>query len=286
MKHYTLIGNPLGHSMSPMIHERLFALKGREADYTLTAIPPEKLCVQSPNLKELAGFNITIPHKMAIIPFLDGLDDTAKRYNSVNTVATIKGKSIGYNTDCTGFLHCVSDFPLSGKVLLIGCGGVGRMMAIEVLSKGAELTIAILEGDRPLANALLEEIDERYPQASVHVVLNGEIEGNFDVLLNATPVGMYPKTLSCPVSDEVIAHADCFFDAIYNPTQTTLIQKARNLGKRAVGGSAMLVWQAVDAHRIWDGDTYTQEEIQSIIEEMEEQINREYPLEKGADATQ
>ena len=95
MEQYTLIGHPLGHSMSPFIHERLFAMAGREASYTLTDIAPEHLAGKEPYLRSLQGFNITIPHKMAIIPIVDELDESAKRYNSVNCVANQNGKLIG-----------------------------------------------------------------------------------------------------------------------------------------------------------------------------------------------
>ena len=152
MEQYTLIGHPLGHSMSPFIHERLFAMAGREASYTLTDIAPEHLEGKEPYLRSLQGFNITIPHKMAIIPIVDKLDESAKRYNSVNCVANQNGKLIGYNTDCDGFTMSVKEYPMDGKVLLIGCGGVGRMIATEALRHGANLTIGIIPQDKELRN--------------------------------------------------------------------------------------------------------------------------------------
>ncbi len=280
MHQYTLIGNPLGHSMSPMIHDRLFALRNRAAEYTLTAIPTEELAEKAPVLRELCGFNITIPHKVNIIPFLDELDETAKRYHSVNCVANRDGRAIGYNTDCEGFLRSVENLPLNGRVLLIGCGGVGRMMGIEAALHGAALTLGILEQDRPLAEKLCEEIAVLAPDCKVQIVLSSELTGGFDLILNACPVGMYPKTNACPVSDDVIAASGAAFDAIYNPTATQLIRKAKALGKPAVGGAAMLVWQAVRAHEIWDGDTYTNEEVQGIIRELEETVNRDFPVQE------
>ena len=96
MEQYTLIGHPLGHSMSPFIHERLFAMAGRKAEYTLTDIAPEHLLEKEPFLRSLQGFNITIPHKMAVIPMVDRLDESARRYDSVNCVANVDGKLVGY----------------------------------------------------------------------------------------------------------------------------------------------------------------------------------------------
>ncbi len=280
MRRYTLIGDPLGHSMSPMIHSRLFELAGREAEYTLSQIHAEDLKAQAPVLRALNGYNITIPHKVGIIPFLDGLDESAARYNSVNCVANKDGKSIGYNTDCDGFLRSVAGMPLNGSVLLIGCGGVGRMMGIEAARHGAALTVAVLEQDRPLAEKMCEEIAAMCPSARTQIILTSEITGSFDLLLNACPVGMYPKTNSSPVSDEIIAACGSVFDVIYNPTETQLIRKAKALGKPAVGGAAMLVWQAVRAHEIWDGDSYTLEQVQGIIRELEETVNRDFPVQE------
>ncbi len=280
MRHYTLIGDPLGHSMSPMIHDRLFALAGREADYTLTQIHAEDLAAEAPTLRALQGFNITIPHKVGIIPLLDALDESAERYHSVNCVANRDGRAIGYNTDCDGFLCSVADMPLNGRVLLIGCGGVGRMMGIEAARHGADLTVAVLEQDRPLAEKMCGEIGTMCPDARTQIVLTSEITGSFDLLLNACPVGMYPKTGACPVSDAIIEGCKSVFDVIYNPTETQLIRKAKALGKPAAGGAAMLVWQAVRAHEIWDGDSYTLEQVQGIIRELEETINRDFPVQE------
>lgn len=273
MEQYTLIGHPLGHSMSPFIHERLFAMAGKEASYTLTDIAPEHLEGKEPFLRSLQGFNITIPHKMAVIPMVDELDESAKRYESVNCVANKNGKLIGYNTDCDGFTMSVRDYPMDGKVLLIGCGGVGRMIATEALRHGADLTIGIIPQDQKLVEAFIQEAKAAMPAAVVRYAFTAEIHEKFDVIINASPVGMYPKTDACPVPDELIDQADYFFDVIYNPTKTLFLRKALAQGKTARGGAAMLVLQAVRAHEIWDGDTYTQEQIDAIIAEMEQTID-------------
>ena len=107
MNKYAVIGHPLGHSMSPFIHGRLFSLAGRSADYSCKDIAPEDLSAKSSELKSLNGYNITIPHKVPIIEFIDRLDKSAERYNSVNCVANTPDGSVGYNTDCDGFLRAV-----------------------------------------------------------------------------------------------------------------------------------------------------------------------------------
>jgi shikimate dehydrogenase len=279
MKKYTLIGHPLGHSMSPYIHDSLFKLKGKDVTYSLTDIAPEDLNNKADSLKnEFVGFNITIPHKVGIIPHVDKLDVSAQRYNSVNCVANTQDGSIGYNTDCDGFLRSLemNDIPLSGKVLLLGCGGVGRMMAIESVAHGADLTIAIIEEAREMCNTLIAELKEKFPTVDVKVILMSEISGKYDLLMNATPVGMFPKVENCPVSDEVVSNCGAVFDVIYNPTETQLVKKFKAQGKKAVGGMAMLVLQAVKAHELWDGDTYTDGEINEIIEKSNAKVERDF----------
>ncbi len=275
MEQYTLIGHPLGHSMSPFIHERLFAMAGRKAEYTLTDIAPEHLLEKEPFLRSLQGFNITIPHKMAVIPMVDQMDESARRYDSVNCVANVDGKLVGYNTDCDGFTMSVKDYPMDGKVLLIGCGGVGRMIATEALRSGADLTIGIIPQDRELVETFIQEAKQQMPDARVQYAVTAEIHEKFDVIINASPVGMFPKADACPVSDELIDQADYFFDVIYNPTKTLFLRKALAQGKTAKGGAAMLVLQAVRAHEIWNGDSYTQEQIDTIIREMEQTIDQQ-----------
>ena len=276
---YALLGGKLGHTLSPPIHQRLFELKSREFEYTLIESEPEQLDGKKGELSALAGYNVTIPHKQSVIAFMDRLDDSAKRYGAVNCVDNKGGASVGYNTDCDGFLRSVraEGGRLDGNVLLLGAGGVGRMMAIETCLAGGRLTMAVLESFMEQTQKVREDILALVPSAQVRIVSIGNIpDEHFDTLINATPVGMYPKCDACAVTDEVIANADFVFDAIYNPKETLLIQKARAMGKKAVGGMAMLVWQAVSAHEIWDGDSYTDEQVQAIIDEMYQKVERDF----------
>lgn len=274
MNKYTLIGHPLGHSMSPMIHEGLFKLKGKDCPYDLTDIAPENLSSKADFLRSLSGFNITIPHKVAVIDLIDEMAESAERYNSVNCVSNQNGKLVGYNTDCDGFLLSVNslNMPLDKNVLLIGCGGVGRMIAVETVRHGGKLTVAHIPEALEMAENLKAELMEKYPDATVKTVNMNEISGKFDMLINASPVGMYPKTENCPVSDEIISNCGCVFDVVYNPVETLLVKKFREQGKPALGGTAMLVYQAVKAHEIWNNDFYTNDEVNSIIKAVEEKI--------------
>lgn len=277
---YAILGGSLKHTMSPPIHKRLFELKSRDFEYEIIEADSNELSQKIGYINSLAGYNITIPHKIEIIKYIDELDSSAKRYNSVNCVSNKNGKLTGYNTDCDGFLQSVKAMGarLSGNVLLIGCGGVGRMMAIEAALAGASLDIAVLESDMPLALQVEKEIREMKSDAVINIVLTSEMDPakHYDLLANATPVGMYPKADACPASDEIIAASDAVFDVIYNPIETQLIKKAKKMGKITSGGMAMLVWQAVSAHEIWDGDSYTNDEVAKIIAEMEIIVERDF----------
>lgn len=280
MRKFAILGETLGHTMSPPIHKELFEIKNREFEYEILEIAPKDLENNRKLLDSLNGYNITIPHKMSIINFTDELDQSAKRYNSVNCIVNRDGKHIGYNTDCNGFLETIKSMNVKfeGNVLLIGCGGVGRMMAIEAALAGANLYIAVLQSDMPLAEEVEKEIKSMKADANINIVLNTEIDTNvnYTLLMNACPVGMYPKINACPVEDEVIKASDAVFDVIYNPIETVLMKKAKAMGKKACGGMAMLVWQAVVAHKIWDNDDYSNQEVQEIINEMEKKVAEDF----------
>ena len=275
---FFLLGESLGHTMSPPIHRKLFELSGKGGDYGTIELPVEKLVDYAQSFKSYKGYNITIPHKINIIPFLDKIDSTASRYGAVNCVNNENGISTGYNTDVFGFLRSLeaAGEKLEGKVLLVGCGGAGRMMGMEVCLAGAELTIAVRKGSLLKAEKLKTDILKIKPDARIEATEIGNINGNFHILINSTPVGMYPHTEECPVDDNVIKSCDCVFDAIYNPVETLLIRKARAFGKNAIGGMAMLVWQAVAAHEIWDSAEYREEDISSLICEIQDKVKRDF----------
>ena len=272
---YAILGETLKHTMSPPIHARLFELKNREFEYEILEVKPEELKDKAEYLDSLNGYNITIPHKIGIIDYTDELDQSAKRYHSVNCVDNKNGKHVGYNTDCDGFLRTVRamNIDFAGKILLIGCGGVGRMIAIETALHGGEITLAVIPQDLKTAQVLMAEILAKCSDASVKIADIATLEDSFDLLINATPVGMFPKVDACAVSDSVIENSLTVFDVIYNPTETLLMKKARALGKTAVGGASMLVYQAVKAHEIWYGGKFAAEDISKIILDVENAVN-------------
>ncbi|MDE6781770.1 MAG: shikimate dehydrogenase [Ruminococcus sp.] len=274
MNKYALIGHPLGHSMSPLIHEKLFALSGiSNVSYELVDIAPEDLPESKELIKSFRGLNVTIPHKQNVIPFMDELGESAERYNSVNCISNDNGKLTGYNTDCDGFLMSAEKLPISENVVVLGCGGVGRMMAIETALHGGKLTLAVIPQDVKNAQVLMAEILSKCSEASVRIADIATLDESFDLIVNATPVGMYPKVDNCAVSDSLIEKCGSVFDAVYNPTETLLMKKARSQGKTAVGGASMLVYQAVKAHEIWYGGKFETEDIDKIIKSVEESVN-------------
>jgi len=271
-RNFGLLGYPLGHTMSPPIHQRLFELSGLPGGYECFELPLEQLPERAKDLLALAGFNITIPHKINIIPYLDELSETAKRYGSVNTVLCDDGtgRSIGYNTDVDGFLRSVEtlEADLSKPVLIIGGGGVARMFAIESALHGAPLTIAV-RNIKPETEKLKADVLSLVPGAQIALTtLDCLPEKEFELLINATPVGMYPHAGVSPVPKAYLSQVRCLFDAIYNPTDTQLMLDAKKIGCRVEGGMSMLVWQAAVAHEIWDHVTYTSAQIASITREM------------------
>ncbi|MBE6902272.1 MAG: shikimate dehydrogenase [Ruminococcaceae bacterium] len=279
MRKFGLIGHPLGHSLSPQIHTRLFELSGETVDYQLYDIAPEELADKHEFLSTLDGFNITIPHKVDIIGYCDRLTEGAQRYRSVNCVANGTEK-LGCNTDVNGFTMSIDMLgaSLASDVLLIGCGGVGRMIAIETALSGGRLTIAALRSDEALASQAVAEIKAQKPDAQVTVVLtDGTLDAGcfggscprFDLLVNASPIGMYPKTDRMPCAPEILDNVSYVFDVVYNPCETLLAKTAREKGKKAMTGMAMLVLQAVAAHEIWDGASYKKEDIDKLIADME-----------------
>ena len=280
---YAILGETLKHTMSPPIHKRLFELKNRKFEYEILEVKPEDLKAKSAYLDTLSGYNITIPHKIGIIDCIDELDDSAKRYHSVNCVDNKNGKRVGYNTDCDGFLRTVRamNVDFTGKILLIGCGGVGRMMAIETALSGGELTIAALESDRALAEKVMAEIAEMKPDAKVNAVyIDGALSPDnfggempkFDLLINASPVGMYPKTDRMACTPEVLDKVSYVFDAVYNPKVTLLAKTAREKGAKAMTGMAMLVLQAAAAHEIWNNAHFEDSDLKKLISDMEELV--------------
>lgn len=275
MKSFALIGYPLGHSMSGIIHRELFKISGIQADYTLMETAPEHLEKNFEQLKKLNGFNVTIPHKINIIPMLDELSDRARLFGAVNTVDIKDSKATGHNTDCHGFLRALSmaDIELGGRILLCGSGGVSRMFAFESVMAGADLTIAVREADVPAAEEIRKEIKEKLDK-DIKTALLSDAEKGWDLIINGTPVGMYPNVNACPINEDIILSSKAVFDAVYNPKETVFVKTAKDAGLKYSNGLPMLVWQAAVAQEIWNDVHFEQQDIKKVIDITQEELGK------------
>lgn len=263
---YALFGWPLGHTMSPELHAQLFAASGQQAEYIGVAVPPEQLEEAFALAKQkLRGINCTIPHKKAVIPLLDEVDTAARDLHSVNTVAFRDGRSIGYNTDILGFAESLKKdgVTLEGKkVLLLGYGGAAAVMAYHCLSEGASLTITGRNLDK--AVALQQQLSAALPRAKIAVFSRRHIPRDIQIVLNSTPLGMFPKETTSPL--HFLPHkTEYVFDAIYNPPVTATMKLANPKKIKTRDGLYMLVMQAAHAQTIWSGAAFTPQSCDSIL---------------------
>ncbi|MFU0832268.1 MAG: Multifunctional fusion protein [Oscillospiraceae bacterium] len=275
---FAVIGHPIGHTMSPFIHTRLFSISGVNARYDALDVVPDSLEEFVSRQNTLNGFNITIPHKHAIIPFLDALDKKAMMTGSVNTVKNEGGKLTGFTTDGDGFRLALKSAgaELKGRVVILGAGGAARALAFESALAGCHVTVAAREHSLPAAIQLCTALNNTFPSIKANACLIRDIAGKVDLLVNATPAGMYPNIKTCAASEEVISRAGCVFDAVYNPDETTLIRLAKKNGVATVGGMAMLVWQAAAAQTIWTGAQFRADEIESLCKDAVFEMKKQF----------
>lgn len=278
-KKYAVIGHPIGHTMSPFIHKRLFELSGIDADYSVMDIATKDIKNNIAELNKLDGYNITIPNKQAIIHYLDRLNRKAKLHGSVNTVKNGEF-SEGFTTDADGFLDALkmADATLEGNVVILGVGGAARTIAYELVSKGVSPTVAVRHSDLVRASSLAGEIRQDIPNVEINTCLIDRLNKPVDLLINATPVGMYPKIDAIPVSEELLKNCSTVFDIVYNPSETKLMKIAKENGSKVIGGLMMLVLQAVKAHEIWDGSVYSKEDILKLCEDTKNKMLEVFPI--------
>jgi len=260
IQQFGLCGFPLEHSLSPYIHHELFCLRNLHHIYELYS---QESFDDKSGVWALDGFNITIPHKQAAPPLLSKLDDTAVIYGAVNTV-DCRTKT-GYNTDGYGLMKALggAGLPLKGRVLVCGAGGTGRMAAMLAATNGCFVTVAVR--DSGMAAAVALQSHAAGYGVNIDIVTYGDIGGEFDLLINTTPVGMYPNPNAAILPEEQIARFGGVFDVVYNPSITLLVSNARKAGIPAVNGLAMLVWQAARAQEIWCGSSFDEHEINTVI---------------------
>jgi shikimate dehydrogenase len=264
---FALIGYPLGHSLSPIIHQAGFKSLGINATYEILETPPDTLVDRVKFLKNqnYKGFNVTIPLKLPISLFVNEVDKYADLARAVNTVKIEADKTLkGYNTDVIGFRSAIpKDINLKGeKVAILGTGGAAHAACIALTECNVS-EIAFFTRNIPNSIDLMNYVRRQFPAITFNVYQIENIRhlGEYKMLVNTTPIGMLgkagdmmpvePKALETLNKDAVV------YDVIYNPKKTVLIKEAEKLNLRTITGLDMLIYQAAAAQEIWFGDTQT-----------------------------
>ena len=256
-KLFGVLGNPIGHTMSPAMHNDLFSLYNMDAIYLPFQVKDEDLHDAVNGLRALGavGFNVTIPHKSKIIPFLDEVDDLAASIGAVNTVVNQNGKLIGYNTDGLGFLKGLNGIvsEVKGKrILVIGAGGAARAIYFT-LAKENPIQIDIANRTVEKAVGLIAECP--YPNSSRAFTIEeaGKLVGEYDLFIQTTMIGMSPKITEQPLSLQNLSTQTVVCDIIYNPLETRFLHEASEKGATVQNGIDMFVYQGALAFEKWTG---------------------------------
>lgn len=269
-----LIGNPVKHSISPLLHNTLNRELNVDAVYVPFNVEGNQLADAVRGLKALnvSGFNVTIPYKKEVIKHLDEVSQEALFMGAVNTVKNIDGRFYGYNTDAEGFMRSFREengCSVKDKaVAVIGAGGTARAICIKLALEGAK-KIYILNRNLPRAAQLADIIESNIRKCAEPLLHDADNEGRVipgvDVIINTTPAGMYPETGIMPIKNESnLKEGQIIYDVIYNPSKTLLLKKAEERGCKAVNGIGMLFYQGILAYEIWTGIKLEQDLLRSI----------------------
>ena len=238
MKHFALIGFPLGHSLSAKYFTEKFSREGIEADYTPLSIEHAEEVL--PHAAKLWGFNVTIPHKQAVMPLLAEISDEARAIGAVNCVKVHNGgRMVGYNTDVIGIRKSLEGVTLQGvKVLVLGTGGASKAVQYVLHEGGAE--VSVVSRSKGAADLTYEE-------------LTAELIAECGVIVNTTPLGMFPNVDNAPALPySALTSAHTLFDCVYNPRQTKFLQLGAEQGARTIDGMTMFEAQAEASWEIWN----------------------------------
>jgi len=253
-----IIGDPVEHSLSPIIHNAAFKELGLNLVYVAFTVTTRELQTAILGAKSLGlwGLNVTMPHKNAVMNYLDEVDSTAKSIGAVNTVLNNNGRLIGYNTDGNGTMIALQEngvYLKEKKLVLIGAGGTAKAIAYQAAQDVEELVILnrTPEKAKKLAEMLKKSFGKKVKGAALSSeVLEEELETT-DILVNATSVGMDPDVNSSPVPSSLLRRDLCVMDIVYNPLETRLAADAKSVGAKVVSGIEMLIYQGAVAFEIW-----------------------------------
>lgn len=254
-----VFGHPVGHSLSPAMHNAAIEALGLNYVYMPFDVTPEYLSQALCGVRALgvAGVNVTIPHKEAVIELLDEVLGDAREVGSVNTIINIDGRLIGTSTDGVGFLRSLeeSGFSPDGKTaVVLGTGGSGRAITFSLAKAGAKVTV--FSRSLKKAERLAEDVRSLGAECGAGDIAelgtpNSEI--GTDLLVNCTPVGMYPDSGETPVPVEALRRDMVVYDLVYNPVKTVLLKAAEAVGAKTVNGLDMLVYQGALSFKMWTG---------------------------------
>ncbi|MBI5143096.1 MAG: shikimate dehydrogenase [Nitrospirae bacterium] len=249
-----IFGHPVSHTLSPAMHNAAFDALGLNWRYLPFHVTPERLGEAVAGIRALGlrGVNVTVPHKEAVMPFLDRIDDEAGRIGAVNTIVNDDGVLTGYNTDGLGFVQSLKELGVTvggRRIIMLGAGGAARSVAFALLASGAA-SIHIINRTVSRASSLADELN-RTKQAVTAAGEAGSLSG-FDIMVNTTSLGLHAED-ALPVDPAHIHNKLVVCDLIYNPAETPLLAAARKHGAKTVNGLGMLLWQGAVAFRLWTG---------------------------------
>jgi shikimate dehydrogenase len=244
---YGVIGKPVRHSLGPVMHNAAFLEIGINAVYLAFEVEDVKTSIQGMVALGIKGLSVTIPFKSEVIPFLDEIDPLAGRIGAVNTIVNRGGRLKGYNTDATGAVKALEEkIALKGLTsTIIGAGGAARAIGFSLKEKGVGISIANRSPER--GGALARVLDCPY------MPLDRIGRNKVDLLVQTTPVGMFPHTGASPVSEDIFHKDLVAMDIIYNPRETTFLKMARGRGAATIDGLGMFVHQGAEQFLLWTG---------------------------------
>ena len=244
---YGIVGSRLAHTLSPEMHNAAFKVIGMNAVYKVFETKNLKESLRNMVSAGIKGLSVTIPYKTEVIPLLDEIDKEALRLGSVNTIVNSSGRLIGFNTDAQGFLASLGPDGINSykNALIIGAGGAARAVAFSLIDNGISVTITNRSEARGWALAM--------ELGCYFLPLKDLRECKADLLVNTTPVGMWPDVDICPIPQQLLRKDMTVIDVIYNPLETRLLSIAGARGCRTIRGITMFVYQGVLQFRLWTG---------------------------------
>jgi shikimate dehydrogenase len=253
-----VIGDPVEHSLSPVMHNAAFKELNLDFVYLAFTVRKDELrtAIAGARSLQVHGLNVTMPHKTAIMKHLDEIDPTAKSIGAINTVLNAEGKLIGYITDGVGAIKALKENSVSlegKKLLLLGAGGAAKAIAFHATQEVEELKILnrTAQKAKELAEALHKKFDKKVSGNSLlSETIKKELEDT-DILVNATSVGMHPNVNQSLVDSTWLRPDLCVMDIIYNPLETKLAKDAKSVGAKVISGIEMLVYQGAASFEIW-----------------------------------